>query len=107
MNILLNVSDNVADLEGSKNIASIKINDVEEITSDNSILEVFPKIKNKLIKDKEGIDLIVNVTNDINAKTVKDNATFTKIFEPKIICNTIINNYMCYCFCFNVFDWKW
>ncbi len=83
LNILLNVSDNVADLEGSKNIASIKINDVEEITSDNSILEVFPKIKNKLIKDKEGIDLIVNVTNDINAKTVKDNATFTKIFEPK------------------------
>lgn len=95
LNILLNVSDNVADLEGSKNIASIKINDVEEITSDNSILEVFPKIKNKLIKDKEGIDLIVNVTNDINQKTMRDNEAYAKVFEPKKIIVTPILILLC------------
>lgn len=90
LNILLNVSDNVSLVEEPKNINSIKVNDIEEIEKDKNILEIFPKIKNKLIKDKEGIDLIVNVTNDINAKTMKDNETYTKIFEPKKIIITPI-----------------
>lgn len=90
LNILLNVGDNVDFDNKNKNIASIKINDVEEIVNDKNILEVFPNLKNKLIKDKEGIDLIVNVTNDINAKTIKDNEAFTKIFERKNIIITPI-----------------
>lgn len=90
LNILLNVGDNVDFDNKNKNIASIKINDVEEIANDKNILEVFPNLKNKLIKDKEGIDLIVNVTNDINAKTIKDNEAFTKIFERKNIIITPI-----------------
>lgn len=84
LNILLNVSENVS-LEENKNISSIKIDEIDEFTEDKNILALFPKIKNKLIKDKEGIDLIVNVTNDINEKTMKENATYTKIFEPKKI----------------------
>jgi len=80
LNIELNISEDVRLEEKNKNIASIKIDNVNEITNNKNMLEIFPKIKNKLIKDKEGIDLIVNVTNDINAKTVKDNETFKKIF---------------------------
>ncbi len=90
LNILLNVGDNVDFNKENKNISSIKINDVEEIANDKNILEVFPNLKNKLIKDKEGIELIVNVTNDINAKTIKDNEAFTKIFERKNIIITPI-----------------
>lgn len=90
LNILLNVSDNVSIVEEPKNINSIKVTDIDEIEHDKNILEIFPKIKNKLIKDKEGIDLIVNVTNDINAKTMKDNETYSKIFEPKKIIITPI-----------------
>lgn len=95
LNIELNVADNVNLEEKNKNIASIKVSDVNEITNDKNILEIFPKIKNKLIKDKEGIDLIVNVTNDINAKTVKDNEVFQKIFGRKKIVVTPIIMALC------------
>ncbi len=83
LNILINVSDDVKFDNESKNIASIKFNDINEIIEDKELNAIFPKIKNKIIKDKEGIELIVNVTNDLNAKTVRDNAAFTKLFEPK------------------------
>ena len=83
LNIFLNLGDNVHLPEDEKNISSIKFTDIDEVLKDKNIITVFPNIKDKLIKDKEGIDLIVNVTNDINAKTVEDNKVFTKIFEPK------------------------
>ena len=83
LNIFLNLGDNVHLEENEKNISSIKFTDIDEVLKDKNIVTVFPNIKDKLIKDKEGIDLIVNVTNDINAKTVEDNKVFTKIFEPK------------------------
>lgn len=95
LNILLNVADDVEFRSEAKNIASIKINDVNEIANDKDIVDIFPNIKNKLIKDKEGIDLIVNVTNDINAKTCKDNETFTKIFKTKKIIVTPILMAIC------------
>ena len=84
LNIFLNLGDNVhLGEEEEKNISSIKFTDIDEVLKDKNIIKVFPNIKDKLIKDKEGIDLIVNVTNDINAKTVEENRVFTKIFEPK------------------------
>ena len=83
LNIFLNLGDNVHLPEDEKNISSIKFTDIDEILKDKNIITDFPNIKNKLIKYKEGIDLIVNVTNDINAKTVEENKVFTKIFEPK------------------------
>lgn len=90
LNIFLNLGDNVHLKENEKNIASIKFSDIDDILKDRNIVSIFPKIKNKLIKDKEGIDLIVNVTNDINAKTASDNKIFTKIFEQKKITVTPI-----------------
>ena len=83
LNIFLNLGDNVHLPEDEKNISSIKFTDIDEVLKDINIITVFPNIKDKLIKDKEGIDLIVNVTNDINAKTVEENKLFTKIFEHK------------------------
>ena len=82
LNIFLNISDSVL-LDNTKNISSIKVNDIKEIVNNENITDIFPKIKNKLIQDKEGIDLLVNVTNDINAKTVSYNETYTEIFKEK------------------------
>ncbi len=90
LNILLDVSEDVECDNKNKNIASIKIENMNELTNDKDLLEVFPKLKDKIIKDKEGIDLIVNVTNDINAKTAKENEMFAKIFNPKKIIITPI-----------------
>lgn len=95
LNILLNVADNVDFDDKNKNISSIRVNDVNEMVNDENILEIFPKLKNKLIKDKEGIELIVNVTNDINAKTVRDNETFSKIFERKNVIITPMLIFIC------------
>ena len=83
LNIFLNLGDNVHLDDDNKNISSVKFEDINKFLKNSNIVQIFPKIKNKLIKDKEGIDLIVNVTNDINAKTVEDNKVFTSIFEPK------------------------
>ena len=95
LNIFLNLGDNVHIDEEEKNISSVKFTDIDAIINDKQIIQIFPHMKDKLIKDKEGIDLIVNVTNDINAKTVEDNKVFTKIFEPKKIVITPILILLC------------
>ena len=83
LNIFLNLGDNVHLKEDEKNIASIKFSAIDDVLQDHTIIKVFPNIKSKLIKDKEGIDLIVN-------KTAMDNKVFTKIFERKKITVTPI-----------------
>lgn len=94
LNILLNVSDDVS-LENNKNIASIKVDEIDKITENKDMLEIFPKLSSKLIRDKEGLDLIVNVTNDINQKTIKDNEAYARVFEPKKIIVTPILMALC------------
>lgn len=94
LNILLNVSDDVS-LENNKNIASIKVDEIDKLTEDKEMLEVFPNLASKLIKDKAGLDLIVNVTNDINQKTIRDNEAYAKVFEPKRIIVTPILILLC------------
>ena len=37
--------------------------------TNEGILEAFPNINDKLLKDTTGVDLIINVTKDINEKT--------------------------------------
>lgn len=94
LNILLNVSDDVS-LEDNGNISSIKVDEIDKLTEDKNMLEIFPKLSSKLIKDKEGLDLIVNVTNDINQKTISDNEAYAKVFEPKKIIVTPILIFLC------------
>ncbi len=94
LNILINVNENVKNHEDAKNINSLILSDVNEIVNNKGILDVFPNIKSKLI-NKEGLDLIVNVTNDINAKTYKDNVTFSEIFRPKKSIITPILIFIC------------
>jgi len=94
LNILVNVADDVK-LTRNKNIFSIKIDEVEPNKNNKGISAVFPKLANKLIKDKEGIELIVNVTNDINAKTIHDNEVFSNIFKPKKIIITPLLIFIC------------
>ena len=105
LNIFINLNDRVQIKENEKNISSIQIHDIDEILKNKNIIQIFPKIKNKLIKDKEGIDLIVNVTNDINAKTVEDNKVFTKIFEPKKMIITPILIALCVLVFISMYIW--
>ena len=87
LNILLNVNEDLK-LEDEKNVTLAPIfNNNTKITNEN-ILEAFPNINEKLLNDEAGVELIINVTKDINEKTEKDNKNFEKTFKAKRIVMT-------------------
>ncbi|MBQ4032083.1 MAG: rhomboid family intramembrane serine protease [Bacilli bacterium] len=82
LNILLNVNEDL-ELEATKHVTPVAIfNDNLDITN-QGILEAFPNINEKLLKDTTGVELIINVTKDINAKTEKENRLYERTFMPK------------------------
>ena len=91
LNIFLDVNDRVK-MEDTKDISSISLNNVNDIKKNNIIIDAFPDIKNNLLDKTKGIDLIINVTNDINEKTAKENKSYDNVFKPKkiIVTNILI-----------------
>lgn len=84
LNIQLNLNEGVTPQE-TKNISSVKIKTEDDIEKSDDLISTFPNIKNKLIKDTEGLDLIINVTKDINEKTERENKQYEKTFSKKPI----------------------
>ena len=84
LNILLDLNENLT-LEAAKNIVDAPIFDDNSVITNERILEAFPNINEKLLKDTKGIDLMINVTKDINEKTEKENRQYEKTFSPKKI----------------------
>lgn len=90
LNIFLDLGESVT-LKETKNIYSIKLKTLKDL--DNSFIEKsFPNIKDKMLVNLEGIDLIINVTKDINQKTEKRNKSYERTFKPKkiVITNILI-----------------
>ena len=82
LNILLNVNENL-ELEETKHVKPVAIFNNDLDITNEGILEAFPNINEKLLKDTNGVDLIINVTKDINAKTEKENRIYERTFMPK------------------------
>ena len=93
LNIFLDVNEEVK-LKEIKNIDSIVVNNVKDITK-TDLVDIFPDIKDKLITDEKGMELIINVTNDINKKTEKENKIYENIFKPKKVVITHILITLC------------
>lgn len=91
LNILLDVNEDLK-IEDTKNITAVPLLNEDLNITDKSILDAFPDINEKLLKDTTGVDLIVNVTKDINEKTEKTNKVYEKTFKPKpiVLTNLII-----------------
>jgi len=89
LNILLDVNEDLT-IEGTKNITPVPLLDNDLNIKDPEILEAFPDINEKLLKDTSGVELIINVTKDINAKTERDNKVYEKTFTPKPIILTYL-----------------
>lgn len=91
LNILLDVNEDLT-IEGTKNITPVSLINNDLNITNEGILEAFPNINEKLLKDTTGVDLIINVTKDINAKTEKENRVYEKTFSPKkiVLTNLII-----------------
>ena len=97
LNILLNVNEDLK-LEGTKSIQPATIINEEGSLDikDEKILEAFPDINDKLLKDRSGVELIINVTKDINEKTEKENKAYERTFRPKKIVFTNLIMLMCF-----------
>ena len=83
LNIFLNVDEDLKVESLDKNITSAIIKNNNPSIEDANILEAFPDINEKLLNDKKGVDLIINVTNDLNQKNEKEGKVFEKVFSPK------------------------
>ena len=89
LNILLDVNEDLT-IEGTKNITPVSLPNDDLNITDTEILEAFPNINEKLLKDTSGVELIINVTKEINAKTERDNKVYEKTFKPKPIILTYL-----------------
>ncbi|MBE6148724.1 MAG: rhomboid family intramembrane serine protease [Firmicutes bacterium] len=94
LNINLNADERVNDLS-TNNIDNIKVYELSEVEKNELITEVFPNIKDNLLENTNGLDLIFSVTKDINEKTERENKRFEKIFSPKKIYITYIIIALC------------
>lgn len=83
LNIMLDVNDSFA-LKDNKNITSVYVKNVNDIKKKTIITESFPNIKDNLLEDINGMDLILNVSEDINNKTEMENAKYERVFKPKV-----------------------
>lgn len=93
LNICLDLSKKV-DEGNIKNIETIRVEDIKDIFN-SEIVKSFPSIKNELLDTDDGLELIINVTNDINEKTEKENEKFNDVFSPKRIIFTNIISLIC------------
>ncbi len=88
LNIFTDLGENVK-LKNVKNIDNTYLESFESI-NDSGLLEIFPDLNDKIVKDKEGLDFIVNVTSDLNKKTEISNRIYEDTFKPKKIIVTKI-----------------
>lgn len=87
LNIFLDLNDDVK-LDSIDHIDNIKVNDTQDLVHNQTVVEAFPNIEKDIINADNEVDLIVNVTNDINSKTAKENRKYEEVFKPKKIVAT-------------------
>lgn len=91
LNIFLNLNDDVR-LNNSKNIDLLSIKNIKDLKKKNKLNEVFPNMNSELIDTNNDVELLFNVTNDINKKTQKENEKYEKVFSTKkpLVTNILI-----------------
>ena len=94
LNIFLDLNDDVK-LDSIDHIDNIKVNDTEDLVHNETVVEAFPNIEKDIINTDNEVDLIVNVTNDINSKTAKENRKYEEVFKPKKIVVTYVLMAIC------------
>ena len=90
LNICLDLSDYVELNDEFKLIDTIKITNINDVKKDNNLSKYYPKIKTNSFKKTDDLNKIINITNDINKKTEKENLKYEDIFKPKKIIVTKI-----------------
>ena len=86
LNIFIDINEEIKIVDG-KDIDNLIIRDDEDL-HDKKVQELFPNINEEEIKDLHGVDFLINVSNDINEKTLSENEFYEKVFSPKKIVAT-------------------
>lgn len=94
LNICLDMNEKYLS-EFKDNIDTIIVDSINEIKSNPILNEMFPNIENELLIPEDQLDLLLNVTTDINEKTKKESNAFTKVFSPKKIVFTKVIMILC------------
>ena len=89
LNILLDLNEDVTPGE-DKYIHDVVIRSIKDIKSKNGLAKAFPNIKDNPLNDDKGLDLLINVTRDINQTTAQKNYEYEEVFKPKKILVTYI-----------------
>jgi len=84
LNILLDVGQDVK-IEPVKSVDSYGISSIKDVRKDDGLAGLYPKLKTFTLHKGDNLDLIVNITNDINNKTEEENKSYEKVFKPKKI----------------------
>jgi len=84
LNILTDTNDDLK-LFNEDNIDNYIVKSNNDLVSNDGIISLFPNINEVEIKDLHGLDFLLNVSNDINKKTERDNKFYENVFKPKKI----------------------
>lgn len=82
LNILLDVGNTVNKREDKK-IDTVFVDFNKDIRKSKEINTLYPALKENLVDSKDGIEFVINVTNDIHNKTEKDNIEYERVFRKK------------------------
>ena len=91
LNILTDTNEDIK-IENSKEIDNFIIKNNKDLDDKNGIISLFPLINEEEIKDLHGLDFLLNVSNDINSKTEKENKYYENVFKQKkiVVTNALI-----------------
>ncbi len=100
LNLLLDTGEAVKVFD-TKNIETIKVDDISDFKSNKVVNEFFPKVKDNVLNEKADPIEFFKLTEDMNQKTIKNEKKLQKIFSPKkpiITYGLIVINIMIYLF---------
>ena len=80
LNICLDVNERVKNSD-NKIIESVRVNSINDVKKNKLLNEIFPSIKNKLFNKTDNIEMIIDVTNDINRKTEAENKKYERGYK--------------------------
>lgn len=90
LNIYTDINENIK-LDNTKDISNFIIQNKKDLINKDGIISLFPQIDDEKISDLHGLDFLLNVSNNINKKTEKENSFYEKVFsEKKIIVTKVL-----------------
>lgn len=81
-NLLMNTRDEVT-LTEEENVLSIKVKNITELKKNKFINDYFPNFKEKVVSKNNGIVDVLEMTEELNKKTIKEDNELAKIFLKK------------------------